>query len=107
VAAQEIEALKLDMEHMNSRTEEIGVKLDGFEGKFSTLSDQMNRLELLLSESIGRNTVLEEERRHATEVAAAAVATEARAAELEKSAAAQGAGPSQPPPDEQRGQGHS
>lgn len=30
-AVQELEALKLDMEHVNTRTEEIGVQLDGFE----------------------------------------------------------------------------
>jgi hypothetical protein len=29
--AQELAALKLDMEHVNNRTEEIGAKMDGVE----------------------------------------------------------------------------
>jgi hypothetical protein len=37
-AAQELEALKLDMEQVNNRAEEIGTKLDGFEGKISSLA---------------------------------------------------------------------
>jgi hypothetical protein len=108
-ATQELEALKLDMEHVNTRTEEIGQKLDGFKGKFSTLSEQMGRLELLLSQSTGRNVVLEEERRRAAQVAVATAATEALAVASANAAAAQGAGPSQPEAhDEPRGtRGHS
>ena len=84
--AQELEALKLDMEHVNSRTEEIGVQITRFEGKFTTLTEQMNRLELLLTENPSRTTAAEEERRR---VAEAAVATEAQAAAAAKAKALQ------------------
>ncbi|KAK1641549.1 hypothetical protein QYE76_059354 [Lolium multiflorum] len=60
-AAQELEALKLDMEQVNNRTEEIGTKLDGFEGKISSLADQMSRLEALLMENRGRTAAREDE----------------------------------------------
>jgi hypothetical protein len=42
VDAQELAALKLDMEHVNTRTEEIGLKVDGVEEKISALTEQVS-----------------------------------------------------------------
>jgi hypothetical protein len=74
----------------------------------------MNRLELLLSESTGRNAVLEEERRRAEAMAAETAATAAQAAAQAVGPpqpvipAAQGASSSKPATDESRGtRGHS
>ena len=45
---QEVAALKLDLELVKTRTEEIRVKVDGVEDKVTALSAQFSRLESLL-----------------------------------------------------------
>jgi hypothetical protein len=52
--AQELAALRLDMEHVNTRIEEIGIKVYSVEGKITGLSEQINRLEALMSGDRGR-----------------------------------------------------
>jgi hypothetical protein len=52
--AQELVALRLDMEHVNTMTEEIGIKVDSVEGKITGLSKQVNCLEALMSGDRGR-----------------------------------------------------
>ena len=57
--AQEVAALKLDLVLVNSRTEEIGLKVDGVEDKVTALSAQLSRLETLLLAD--RDRVLEQQ----------------------------------------------
>jgi hypothetical protein len=48
VDAQEVAALKIDMEQVSKRTEEIGSKVDGVQQQMATLTEQVSRLEHLL-----------------------------------------------------------
>jgi DNA-directed RNA polymerase subunit RPC12/RpoP len=52
--AQEIEALKLDLESVNSRAEEIGGKVDGVQSQMEELSAKFSRLEAILTANMDK-----------------------------------------------------
>jgi hypothetical protein len=53
---QELAALKFYMEDVNNHTEEIGLKMDGVEGKITTLTEQMARLEVFFTVDRGHSS---------------------------------------------------
>jgi hypothetical protein len=64
IDAQELAALKLDMEHVNTRTEEIGLKVDGVEEKISALTEQVSQLTAFLKTDQGRPPEREKSPQH-------------------------------------------
>jgi hypothetical protein len=53
-AEQELAAMKMDMEGMNTRQEEIGGKMDTVQAQISELNDKFSRLEALLTTKLSK-----------------------------------------------------
>ena len=87
--AQEVAALKLDLELINNRTEEIGSKVDSVEDKVTTLSAQLSRLEeLLLADRNQRQDAANEQQQEMEREKAAALEQQQRHTEAQGTATA-------------------
>ena len=106
---QELAALKLDLELVINRTEEIGSKVHGVEDKVTTLSAQISRLESLLladrDKKLARQKEVEDQQRDAEQEEADAAQQRLQGQAQQNAAAAEQQ--QQQQAEHERGRGHS